>query len=66
MSLWVKVRKVKKSHINFYLENDIIARLDKIHQDSNTIFDDRSSLIRYCVKMHLPIIEKEIKEKEND
>jgi len=56
--------RTKKSHLNFYLENDIIKRMDIIVGDADNIFDDRSKIIRFCVKQQLPLIEKQIQEEK--
>lgn len=49
-----------KRHVNFYLEEDLVTRLDQIINDSNNIFDDRSKLIRFFIKQQLPVLEEEL------
>lgn len=55
------VNKEKRVCINFYLENSFLKRIETIVKDSSNIFDDKSTLIRYCVKQMLPIIEMDLK-----
>ena len=58
-------KKSKKSYLSLYLERDYIDRLDKIVEDPNNIFDDRSTLLRYIIKTSLSRVEEDItKEKE--
>lgn len=61
-----KTNKEKRLMINFYLEKTLIKRCDEIVNDQDNIFDDRSTLIRYCVRMQLPILEKELKNKTEE
>ena len=56
--------KEKKVYVSFYLEKSILARLKKISDNPDAVFDDVSTLIRYCVKTQLPTIEHEIESKE--
>lgn len=58
----IKMAKNRKQHLNFYLETELIKRIDKISEDPNNIFDDRSKIIRFCIKQQLPLIEKQIEE----
>lgn len=53
-------KKNKKIHVNFYLEKEIIEEIDLLVNDPKNIFDDRSKIIRYCVKMTLPKIKDEL------
>lgn len=56
-----KTKKEQKLLINFYLEKSLIKRCDEIVNDEDNIFEDRSTLIRYCVKQQIPQLEAELK-----
>jgi metal-responsive CopG/Arc/MetJ family transcriptional regulator len=56
--------KSRKLLINFYLDKELIRRCDTIVREGNTLFEDRSTLIRHCVKTTLPIIEKQIRDEQ--
>ena len=50
----------KKIYIAFYISKTDLERIEKILQSGNSIFEDRSTIIRYCIKNALPKIEEEI------
>jgi hypothetical protein len=58
-------QKETKEYIAFYLEPSIKEKMIKIVEDPNTMFDNISSLIRYCIKSKVPEIEKELYEQQN-
>lgn len=59
-----KLRKEQKLLINFYLEKSTLQRCDAIVNQRDNVFEDRSTLIRYLIKQHLPILEAELKHQE--
>jgi len=40
----------------FYLGNELVKQMDEITKDPNNIFDDRSTIIRYLIRLYLPEI----------
>jgi hypothetical protein len=58
--------KDKKIYVSFYLEKSNLDRLRRVSQNPESVFDDVSSLIRFCVKMQLPLIEKETFQREEE
>lgn len=60
----MRPQKEKKVYLSFYAEKTLVKRIDEIVTDPNNFFDDRSTLIRHCIKLSLPEIERELKEKE--
>ena len=60
-------KKTHKAYISLYLGQEYIDRLDKIVDDPNNIFDDRSTLLRYIIQTNLSKVEEDMrKEKEAD
>lgn len=60
----MRPQKEKKIYLSFYAEKTLVKRIDEIVTDPNNFFDDRSTLIRHCIKLSLPEIERELKQKE--
>jgi hypothetical protein len=58
--------KEKKEYTAFYLERTIRKRIRVIVENPNSMFDNDSVLIRFCVKKTLPDLEKELQETENE
>ena len=61
-----KESREKKEPIPFHLEKSIIARIQEIVNNPNSIFENRSNLIRYCIKQQLTQIEKDLLDNENE
>jgi len=59
-----KEPREKKVPVPFHLETSIRERIQEVVDNPNSIFENRSNLIRYCIKQQLPIIEKELYENE--
>jgi len=54
--------KERKEYTAFYLDKTIKRRIRAIVEDPNSMFDNDSSLIRYCIKKTIVEIEKELQE----
>lgn len=59
-----KEAREKKEPVPFHLEKSIKNRIQNVVDNPNSIFENRSNLIRYCIKQQLPLIEKELEENE--
>jgi len=56
--------KERKEYTAFYLEKSIKKKIREIVENPNSMFDNDSSLIRYCIKKTLVELEKELQETE--
>lgn len=54
--------KEKKEYMSFYLEKSFVKRIEALVDDPNTIFDDKSSFLRFCAKQQIPLAEEEVKQ----
>jgi hypothetical protein len=59
-------QKETKEYIAFYLEPSIKEKMQLIVDNPNTMFDNLSALIRYCIKSKIPEIEKELNEQQQN
>lgn len=59
-------KKERKILVNLYLEKTIVDKCDKIVNYGDTIFEDRSSLLRSLIKQNLPILERDINKQRQE
>jgi hypothetical protein len=55
-----KTHKPRKVYVAFYIEETDLERCQRIVESNTSIFEDRSTLIRYFIKQGLPNLEAEI------